>query len=90
MRYRLVLPRCFVSTGWSWWCDSSHREDPSGTGSDPMVQKSYSKTTKEEQKLDFKTDYRLILVVVKNAPFCRPKALQNTPRGAFCNTFDLH
>ena len=39
MHYRLVLPRCFVSTVWLWWCDSSHREDPSGTGSDPMIQK---------------------------------------------------
>ena len=35
---------------------------------------------KEDQKLVFKTNCRLMQV----------KVLQNAPRGAFCNTFDLH
>ena len=41
---------------------------------------SYGATPKEDQKLVFKTDYCLMQV----------KILQNAPRGAFCNTFDLH
>ena len=39
-----------------------------------------SSHSKEHQKLVFKTDYLLMKV----------KVLQNAPRGAFCNTFDLH
>ena len=39
----------------------------------------------------FKTNYRLMHVkVLQNAPLCRSKVLQNAPRGALCNTFDLH
>ena len=30
--------------------------------------------------MDFKTDHRLMQI----------KVLQNAPKGAFCNTFDLH
>ena len=46
----------------------------------------YSKTCLQlkkntEHKNGFQ--YRLLLK-------CRSKVLQNTPRGAFCNTFDLH
>ena len=39
-----------------------------------------SSHSKRRSKLVSKTDYRL----------CRSKVLQNSPRGAFCNTFDLH
>ena len=37
-------------------------------------------TQKEEQKLVFKTDYRLMHV----------KSIAECSLGAFCNTFDLH
>ena len=45
----------------------------------------YSKTCvkrplSKNRKLVFKTNYAK----------CRSKVLQNAPRGAFCNTFDLH
>ena len=36
--------------------------------------------SQKDQKLFFKTNYHLMQV----------KVLQNAPRGAFCNTFDLH
>ena len=36
--------------------------------------------SQKDQKLVFKTNYRLMQV----------KVLQNAPKGAFCNTFDLH
>ena len=37
--------------------------------------------SQKDRKLDFKTN------IIAS---CRSKVLQNAPRGAFCNTFDLH
>ena len=49
-----------------------------------------SNHSKKDQKLVFKTNYRLMQV--KSIAECFPwsKVLQNAPREAFCNTFDLH
>ena len=44
------------------------------------VKPALSGHSKRSQKLVFKADYRLMQV----------KVLQNVPRGAFYNTFDLH
>ena len=45
--------------------------------------------SKRRQKQVFKTNYRLLQV--KNIAECsKGSILQNAPRGAFCNTFDLH
>ena len=44
--------------------------------------------TQNDQKLVFNTNY--CLMQVKSIAECWSKVLQNAPRGAFCNAFDLH